>query len=663
MTHKRNNPSLYRALVVGELMLDTTVPVQVPTTARSLLRRSEPLVYEQRAGEKTTLGGLFYIGRFLRHFAQVELVFPLRKGGLCGHKYPNLVRELEKENLKIHAVDSTGDCYNATRYLESADSLLSARPDFLERRGILRIDSGTIGKLDADDSNHILGKLKSVLRNWPEPDRRACVVLADYDLGVFSRKLVEDIKELLPPDVPVVIYTGRTWRQYADWAGATLVADTNEAIADLMLMEGMDDELAVEDSPFPHIATRFPELGGIVLVDRRQTRVGEWHCDRNEGLITGKVAALDLLKPYARTPIGHRALVAACLALARMKDSSLSAWPRVAHYAAEGSNDDILIGDIDQARVQRVRSAFADPRPLSRLPKCEIESVVCSPADLLRSQILQRGGYFPFDSARTEIPEIFTTHAAFRDDLNRFVVQIEHRDLPESTIDAEKLVIQKLLVLGSSGVGKSFIAKKLAAKIAPQEGNLLLSFVGKDAPTKAESMAALIRQSVAAPARRVLVLDEVDKHQNGRKLHHQLLTLFDDDERNRLRNWRPVLVIAACSRDMKKLTSNDQHNHRDFYTRFSARLAVPPLDQRPLDAVHACASILRTSGVRLVSLAGLCAIAEKKYANLRDVRKIATALSQHNHTKRLDSAAFAAVGLKLPSGLGRDRDVVLEPTR
>ena len=647
-----------RALIVGELILDTTVPIQVPTRARSLLRRSEPFVYDQREKGKTTLGGLFYIGRFLRHFSEVDLVFPLRRGGLYGERYSKLVREVRGRDFRIHAVDSEGECYNAARYLESADSVATARPDFLERRGMLRIDSGTIGPLSERDSDRFLTRLRQVTRDWPPANRKACVVLADYDLGVFTRHVLSEVRGILPADVPLAIYGGRTWRQYATWKNATIVADTNEAIADLMLMEGIDDEPSVEQHPFQHVATRFPELRGLVLVDRKQTRVAEWEADTNRQKIHGETAILDLAKPYARTPIGHRALVAACLALARMKRLSLQDWPRVAHYAAEGSNDEILLGDIPQTRVNRVRDVFSHARFPAKVPRCEINPLRCSPGEILWSQVVQGGGHFPFDISRTSVPDIVTTHVSFRNDVNRVLEDVLNYRLPRAAVEDQKTVIQKLLVLGDSGAGKSFVARCIAQAITPD--NVYVNCVDRNVPPAADGMAALIRKSVSDNG--ALVLDEFDKHSDGQKLHSLLLRFFDDDEsRRRLSKWKHVVVVAACSRPINSLSRNDRSNHRDIYTRFPARLIVPPLSDRPLDAVHVCASLLRASGIRVASLAGLSAVANSSYGDLRSIRALALKLLKLGRNHRVDCEVFDKVGVAVGLLRRRDRDVLLEP--
>lgn len=631
-----------RVLLIGEVILDITVPIAPPDRVRSALRRSEPIVYEQLREEKVVLGGMLYIGRFLRHFAAVRAIVPVSTSGLhlrsAREKLDDLRQrgEVRGGSIEITEIELPRQLYSATRFVEIGEQEV-LEDVFPPGKGLLRIDSGSSYPVSPDEAKHVLEKVKDALATWRWQGGDSFVLLADYDLGLFSHRFIRDLAKCLPREVPVVVYAGASWRKFARCLNCWVVADTREAIAELVGFDGADDESVIKADPFSVISERYPNLRGFVLSDVKETRIAVWKKLSVGGLV-GEEYVLSTGYTSARTPAGHRALLASYLCVD--PPEPIDNWLPKAHEAARHC-EAVLIDKFERSSHNENLGLFPT--------EVATRSFEVPAARLFWAELWEAGLELRLADARTELEDIITRDPRLRADLRDIVERVKQGNLPQSLFASDcRCYVRKLLIVGEPGSGKTFVAFQLGALRSSRKPKKVQC--NEDQVSDAHQAVESICSTIVAKGNDVIILDEVDKFPGvSRDIQSRLLPRFDSAEGAPVRH---KLVILTASKSVKDLL-DDPQQLPDFYSRFPAVLEVPPVRERPLDSPYILGARLLKKNIYRVSLEGIVAVAGKLFNDTRAIGDLADLICSNVNGSEVGWEVFEAAGLR-PSGVVRE---------
>lgn len=615
-------------LLIGELIIDRTVPVRLPRRARTVRRRSEPTVFEQSADEASKLGGVFYVERFLSMLPDTATttVFPMPIKGRVR------INDLLKASSALAIpVEVTREPYEATRFLELND-MSSAELERAESRGVLRVDRGDSSRYKDEEAELVLEGVKKALKSWLAAKGRPCIVLADYDLGLFTRHFIEGLRGLLPAgqEIPIVVYAGRRWRAYAALSNCHIVADTDEAVAEILDADGVVNPEEIEDNPFRYVMTRHSDLGSLFLADRESLQYGKWLLVPREHTLRGDIYTLKPRFRSPRIPVGYRACLAASLAEAVVREYEPKDWLPGAAESAH-FNGRVLAGQSDRKWIAQLRkkSSLGGDKDLKR------EQISITAAEALNQRLSEAGFVLHLRDAETAVPGIFTMDGDLKKSIEGAIEVLKERKGQVSLFDRDRMV-SKLLMLGPPGNGKTTIAVRIGCLVAGLRSkpkvNLVCDCTAKPRSQEKGGMAAHLISFVKDLNRPIAVLDEIDKiHGETGKVQRQIFKHFDNfngvpDGRQRK---KMALVILTCSRPVDSLNDPPDASHLpDLYSRFQLRITVSALTERPLDVAYILAARLFKKGVRRINLGVLLAAVERGFASVREVEALALELDR-----------------------------------
>ncbi len=299
--------------LIGEPILDITIPINLPKRSRSAYGRSDALIYEQTDFPLKVLGGCLYITRFIRHFANVQVILPTPVDGFHSQDLSELLKQYKNESCLPYKQDINQITWNDRKLYEIQrfheikikDGKFSIPP----RRALLRVDSGDSSKIDDDTIEDIIQAFRRALRRAKDTKRR--IFLADYDIGLFGPKFLENIAGVLTEEDDVYVYARRKWAKFATHlSSCTIIADSEETVEELGEFEGFCKESKFRDNDkdlFKCVFSRYPHLSKFIVVDRDRTRIGTF--EKNS--ITIYTLSFSNQQPF--TPTGNRAIIAASL--------------------------------------------------------------------------------------------------------------------------------------------------------------------------------------------------------------------------------------------------------------------------------------------------------------------------------------------------------------
>ncbi len=315
-----------KILIIGEPIIDITTPICLPYNTRTVRRRIEPIVYQRlRCNDPKTgtpksvepkLGGVFYLARFLQYFSNVSAVYPLPKeDNLDLQNLVKINKESRDKDNMVPFSDSPiimpgREAYKACRFIEVKDTKFKS-PDWAQGHAFIRLDSGSTGNMTKDEADEVIRVVKSELRSKSRFD---CIILADYDLGLFTKHFIENFKECIEyykyTEVPVIVYSGRRMSKYKILKNCWIVADLSEVRDDI---EEMGEDPSLHSFQFGAIVERYRDLRGLIVVGGKETAMASWECRNGTARIKENSEIVD--EGTYRTPLGHRGLIASYLGL------------------------------------------------------------------------------------------------------------------------------------------------------------------------------------------------------------------------------------------------------------------------------------------------------------------------------------------------------------
>jgi len=644
-----------KILIVGELILDTTTPVCLPIHVRTVHRRIEPIVYEQLQSPITTLGGIYYLGRFLNKFSKVFTIYP-RPNEDYQARLDELFTELEKEDceelISPEWVPVPRRIYEVKRFVE-VEEVEKGSHEWAGGHALVRLDSGDIEPMDPRQVKSIAKKFEDVLKN----NELSCIVLSDYDLGLFSSFFIKRISQILTklaPSVPIVVYAGRKWQKFSDLDNCYIVSETSEAIEELFTMEGIDNN--AQNQPFFHIAARFSNLKGFILVDGKKTRIATWVKNRN-GSIDLKHIIEQVENGKIRTPVGHRALITSYLALniATNKDPLKNVL--LCHEAAR-YNGAVLIDKFS------LKDASTLLNKTSKNPKIIKQTIKIG--EVFHEKILNNNHILRLEKARTVLPGYYTLDANLKDLLKKTLDNIVENKLEKCKINEnekdEGQYFQKLMLVGPPGSGKSEIAYKIQDILKQPRDVLNLS---NSIPSEPDEAVKFIKKYILNNKSKVIFLDETNNIKgNGEAVQRQLLESFSKKAVKKEgdgRDYRLIITANSLSGEdeLKKCPSG---NIADFYSRFPDFIPIPPLSERPFDQIYIFAAKLEELRFQNISLRGLVAVAEYRFRDVRAILRKAEEVAEYcqkNNCSFANDDAFDHVKLSTKIKVENNRCVTV----
>jgi hypothetical protein len=635
-----------KILIMGELILDTTAPVCLPYKTRTVRRRIEPIVYQQLNPSITRLGGIFYLGRFLSHFCNDVIALfprPLRDPE---EKVEKLFTSMNTThpNISRHPIRiDNREVYEAKRFVEVGD--INYPPDWAKGHAFVRLDSGSIDPMTPDQLNGVVNELEDILVK--NRNHLSCIVLTDYDLGLFTPQFIERISRCVSDQIdntiPIVVYSGRRWRKYAAFENCWIVTEASEAEDEFAGMDIIDNPGYNEFDQFRHIAARYPSIRGFVLVDGKKSLIASWNFNRKLHSINLEAAIHIIENGTYRTPVGHRALIAAVLALQLAEEKKVIGILPKAHKIAN-YNGAVLIDEFsgfDTNKILGEENGIGVDINASQSLIIEI-----SAPEIFHEQLLNDNLILRLSKAQTAVHDYYTCDEEFRENINNFVRQIKDTMFPKCTINSH--VFQKVHLWGPSGSGKSAFAELLQKQLTGSNDilNLASPSFPKN-PGEEDKAAKMIMDYIEKwdndAEWNVRILDEFDKLDKiGSAVQSRVFTDFSDKETSISKPFGLIAILTSLCSTEKQFKNNTSGNLSDFYSRFKqARFYVPDFAERPLDAAYLFASVLYKHEIHEVSLKGIISVVNYKFTNPRDLIQWANKLvSQNKNNGQIGDEAF-----------------------
>lgn len=601
-----------KVLLIGEPILDVTIPLFTPERTTSLYGRAESTVFEQLHSTIRTLGGVLYWARFLHYFLSDNLtvLMPMPNGGHRHDYAVDLLKTLSKKKVNIHQVDVRRDLASILRCIEMDPSHQPITKQF--PRSILRVDAGHSHRFNEDEIGRIANKLYNLNREWlSKGTSPKYIVLADYNLGLFTRSFLREINKIVDDDVSIIVYARRKWQKYADCFtnnNCTIIADANETIAELTDSEAnLHEDEDIVENPIRCIRAKFPWIKQVVLVEKKKTIFAEWH-KKN------KIFELPNNKNSLYTPAGYRAVIAACLCIDDLINKPEDFLSK-AHFAADYGGS-ILNGTFSDSDAKKIKSFSSPPKTLNQIKSSSIDF---SPVDEFVCQFCCNGMRLELNKAITRVPGVFTADLKLKNDINDLVSRIENKsDVAISLFDISKqLFVQKILLQGGPGSGKTFLAEKIAAHVFQDVDAILnCNEIGANSQTVGDAAARIV--DFISTKKGVAILNEINNMGNrGAEIQQSLLDKFENHNNKMIPVKDRTVVLLTASRLGEDMSRNDEMNNPDFYTRFPYRLEIPPLVNRHADPAYILAIRLFDKGINSLSLRFIASVVVKNFSDQR----------------------------------------------
>jgi len=322
-----------RILLIGEPILDETEKVSELKHVRTVARHSDNPYYSH-GRPKSALGGVFFIGRFLARSCSIDLVYP-HPAASGKADFADLVDDLARlDCMTLYPIEVGASLFRIRRILKCYKNDDSG---IRNAETILRIESGQISVLKRQEEQRVLDEVSSVIESYQEGSRCSAVVLADYDLGLFTPTFLERLGKILQNElsgVPIIVYSGKTWSKFSRLPQSYIVSDYAEALGDLERSHLVE---VPQSSPpasglFPIMAENFSNLRGVVLVNSWNILAGSWRRTANE--VEGQFFEILSTDERMRVPAGYRALITTCVALGVIGRRDLKETLASAHKVA-----------------------------------------------------------------------------------------------------------------------------------------------------------------------------------------------------------------------------------------------------------------------------------------------------------------------------------------
>jgi DNA replication protein DnaC len=599
-----------KVLLVGEPILDTMNPVHLPEGNR-LLGCSEPQIYALSSEPIVAVGGVFYWTRFLKPFfgdTDIRVVFPSPNDVHHFKEFDKLVTNLHKRSIPWDR-----EIYKIQRFVEMENPSDKPLPEFID--SIFRADQGRSYHIEKADIDAIAKELEDTCYDWLMKGGVAqnFLVLADYDLGLFTRGFLKKINEIIDKSVNIIVYARRQWRKYAEYFvkdNCTIVADLEYTIAELSDIEKLHDDDDLRKNPFRCIKSRFPRLKQFVLVDRKETRFACWNQ-------TNKIWTLPTNHRPLFTPIGYRAIVGACLCL---KDcwQDISHYLKFAHEAARYSGH-VLLDKFSNEEAKEIK-------------KIKLESLGSNPIELHPSEsfqchLCQNKLILDISKAHTDLKDVLTANISLKSEITESLKSINNPEANSSILSLyeddskAKYVFQKILFFGPRGSGKTYIAEQIAKTLFPDKYVVIHC-------NESKRLLEEINGHLSNKSLRLIILDEIGNiPKKGKETQKALLTMFADPPSDILSHKKDPncdfkIIVLTCSLTREQMNKGDENNLSDFYDRFQRRFKIPALSDRPDDAAYLLAQQLLNKGIQNVSLQGLMTVVEHQFDSVREVNHL-----------------------------------------
>jgi bifunctional ADP-heptose synthase (sugar kinase/adenylyltransferase) len=242
------------------------------------------------------------------------------------------------------------EVYNARRFIEVSDTDFKS-PQWAQGHAFIRLDSGSIEPISEKSVEEFINK--TVVPQLNSETRFDCIILADYDLGLFTEHFIETFKKCIEDckcsKIPIVVYSGRKMSKYRILENCWIVVDLSEARDDI---EENPDPQKEPSFQFGKIIKKYPDLKGLIVVGGKETAMASWECSNGWATYRPNYQPVDM--GTYRTPLGHRGLIASYLGLKLAEGGETTSILPMAHNISNYKGA-ILIGEFGLADAIKIR--------------------------------------------------------------------------------------------------------------------------------------------------------------------------------------------------------------------------------------------------------------------------------------------------------------------
>ena len=650
-----------RVLLIGEPILDITIPVCLPDSIRPSLGRAEPLSYKQIQASWKSLGGVLYWARFVNFFNEISVVMPRSIGGIRISNSEEILKKLRQdEKISIVPVPVQRDQYEILRFVEIDYVVGEEVPsDFQLPRSLFRVDAGDSSKVDKSEEDSIIRQFKSGYNWLIKGNKKKYIVLADYEIGLFTYSLLNKINKYIKENIEVIVYARGCWQKYAEIfmkGNCTIVADTKTTLFELCDYENkIHTEDAIAENPFRCVKSRYPALKQLVLSDRKETKIGKW----NDEEITVWKKAIDysLLSAFS----GHRAIVGATLCISDLINNPLD----FLYFSSYATNycGRVLIGKLEDQQYKYMCEYLNKTR---RTIRKNISKTTLKISRIMKfhCHLCKKGAKLELAEFRTKINNVYTYDFLLKkqieDIVDKEIMELNISNL--SCFDEDSgTYVTKLFFSGPPRSGKTYIAKELAKQyfnIRDDE----ISSITIDCNRLGSNFSAIeeaveyIEQQVINSSKKIVILNEINNIGRwGSEIQRRLLTRLEDENtslkrlKRKMKNHITLIFAGSITmKEIKKIKPTDKMNNKDFYSRLDV-INLSTLAEREYDSVYMLAQkLVRERKVTHVSLRFLTAVLLDNKNNMKVLKDfINKVLSFVKDERILDDEWFSKVRRKL----------------